>query len=126
MTIFKVLFQTGVSWAEQQIEAQTPDMALQCAQDLAKADPTALAFQHYVDEHPVEFIEVFDPQGDSVADWLAPRVQARLAEPDLQEALTQALIALNTTPRFPAPKLLSDCHRVAEVCKRAIIEAGVD
>jgi hypothetical protein len=126
MTIFKVLFQTGVSWAEQKIEAQTPDMALQCAQDLAKSDPTVLAFQHYVDDHAVEFIEVFDPQGDSVADWIAPRVRARLAEPDLFEALTQALIALNTAPRFSVPKLLSDSHRIAEVCKRAIIEAGVD
>jgi hypothetical protein len=45
------------------------------------------------------------------------------AAPDLLAALTQAVAALNTAPRFSVPCLGTDSYAIAAICDRAIGKA---
>lgn len=74
---------------------------------------------------------VYDAKGDVVAETDSGKpvaVQSADAEllaaaPALLAALTQALTALNTAPRFDVPSLDADSYRIASVCSRAIAAA---
>jgi hypothetical protein len=62
-------------------------------------------------------ITIEDDAGDTAARWIDPDVRLREAAPDLFAALTQALAALNTAPRFTLPVW---CSAPSPCCTRLL------
>jgi hypothetical protein len=125
MTIYEATFRTDGEYAIHEFEADTPEQALALARQLYDDDPFELAFEQY-DNTPVNEIEITAPDGAQVALWRDEDLWLHLAARDLLAALEQAVTALNTAPRFPAPSLLSCSYRIAAICDQAIAKTKGD
>ena len=123
MTIYEALFQTDGGYAIREFEADTPEQALALARQLGEADPSEPTFQPYDDAMPVNAIEVCGPDGIGFARWRDEEVSLQLAARDLLAALTRAVAALNTAPRFRVASLATDSYAIAAECDKAIATA---
>jgi len=72
---------------------------------------------------PVTAIEVCGPDGVGFAQWRDEDLSLQLAARDLLAALTRALAALNTAPRFRVAGLDTDSYAIAAECEKAIAMA---
>ena len=72
---------------------------------------------------PVTAIEVCGPDGVGFAQWRDEDLSLQLAARDLLAALTRALAALNTAPRFRVASLDTDSYAIAAECDKAIAMA---
>lgn len=126
--LFEAYFYTEADWAETTIKAKTPELALQRARKIESEKTETLNFQSYDGGGAgVERIEIQSADGSTVAEWKHQDLKLRLAAPDLLEALEQALVALNTAPRFKVPILgVIDSYAVAAICEAAIAKAKGD
>ncbi len=123
MTTYTAYFHTDGGYATCEFKAEKPEQALALARQLCEADPSELTFQPYDDAMPVNEIEVRGPEGVGFAKWRDEDFSLRLAAHDLLAALTRALAALNTAPRFGVPSLGADSYAIAAECGRAIAKA---
>jgi hypothetical protein len=124
MPTYKAHFYTEADWAETDIEAATPAQALQRARQLESDQSEMLDFQSYDSTGGVEHIEVWASDRKTVAEWRSDDLRLRLAARELLDALEQALVALNTAPRFRVPILgVIDSYAVAAICEAAIAKA---
>jgi hypothetical protein len=123
MTTYTAYFRTDAEFATREIKATTPEQALRKARRLYADDPFGLMFESYHGGMPVNEIVIEDADHEELAVWHDDDLRLRLAASDLLDALEQAVQALNCTPRFPVPQLLSDSYKIAAVCDRAIAKA---
>lgn len=123
-TAYTAYFYTETDWAKTPIKAATPDLALQRARQIESDETETLDFQSYDSGAGVEHIEIRSADGHTVAEWRHEDLLVRLAAADMFEALEQALVALNTAPRFKVPILgVIDSYAVAAICEAAITKA---
>jgi hypothetical protein len=88
MPEYTVRFHADFGYAEETIEAETPEYALEKARAMQEED---LLFERYDGYGDIEEIEVFE-DGEELAPtptahWLSPETYVRLAAPDMLEAL---------------------------------------
>jgi hypothetical protein len=121
MTIYSVRFYTTGQYADEDVEADTPEQALEKAKELIATEQDGLDYYAREDDG-VNEIRVWRG-GETLAAWQHSEVSLRLAAQDLLEALEQALQALNTAPRFRIPHLDTDSYEIAAACDRAIAKA---
>lgn len=121
-------FYTEADWAETTIKALSAELALQRARQIESEETETLDFQSYDGGGAgVEHIEIQSADGSTVAEWRSEDLLVRLAAADMLEALEQALVALNTAPRFKVPILgVIDSYAVAAICEAAIAKAKGD
>ena len=88
MTTYTARFHSEHAWATEDIEAETPEQALQQARARADDDPVALDWWHY-DGSPVSVheIEIEDSNGESETAWQSDELSLRVAASDLLAAL---------------------------------------
>jgi len=123
MTTYTATFRTADTWATHEIDADTPEQALEQAQALAEADDGTLDWCTYDPASvPLEEIEIDGPAGESDV-WQSDELGLRLAAGDLLEALELAVQVLNTAPRFKVPALETDSYKIAAICDQALARA---
>lgn len=123
MTTYTATFRTADTWAAHEIDAATPEQALQQAHTLAAAKKSTLDWCTYDPASiDIEEIEITGPD-DTGACWQSDDLALRLAADDLLAALEQAVEALNTVPRFRVPHLDTDSYAIASLCDRTIAKA---
>lgn len=98
MTTYTAIFRTADTWATAEIEARTPERAMQKARALAEKELDTLDWCTYdPNSVPLEEIEISGPRGIGPV-WQSADLALRLAAGDLLEALdeqteaTQAVI----------------------------------
>lgn len=123
-TAYTAYFYTEADWAKTIIKATSPELALQRARRIESDETETLNFQSYDSGAGVEHIEIRSADGNTVVEWRHEDLLVRLAASDMLEALEQALVALNTAPRFKVPILgIIDSYAVAAICEAAITKA---
>ena len=88
MNTYTAYFYTDAEYASTEIEASTPQEALQKAQvrnDLENCD--GLIFDHYDEGQPVNHIEILDADRNELAHWRDADLRLRMAAPELLAAL---------------------------------------
>jgi hypothetical protein len=86
MTKFTAKLFTMAESAETVIEAATPAEAIAKAHALFDDQPEALDFDSYATLHSLDEIELRDPEGREIADWLSPNLRLELTAPRLLRA----------------------------------------
>jgi hypothetical protein len=87
MTTYTATFRTEDTWATEDIEADTPEQALQQARALADNEPNALDWCAYDPGcFPIEEIEIDGPDGDETV-WRSEDLALRLAASSVLNAL---------------------------------------
>jgi hypothetical protein len=87
MTTYTATFRTADTWATEDIEAETPELALQRARELADNDINALDWSTYDPASvPLDEIEIDGPD-EAGAVWQSEDLALRLAAPDVLDAL---------------------------------------
>ncbi len=124
MTIYKATFRTDIAFAIENIDADTPEQALQLARARAESDPATLDWESYDPGHELpDEIEITAPDGGDRVIWQSDDLILRLAASTLLSALKLAVEALNIAPRFNVRHLDTDSYKIAAVCDAAINEA---
>jgi hypothetical protein len=108
MTIYTATFSSTIACADKEFEAATPEAALEMARAY---DPSCLDWQTYELSGKADEIEIGTEAEEGLAIWQSEGLRLQLAAPALLEALEQALVALNTAPRFKVSDLDSDSYR---------------
>jgi hypothetical protein len=85
MTIYTVECRNDTARAYTDIEANTPDEALEIAKNLTMRD---LDFERYDVTKDITEITVIDEHGDDLASWADDHLSVQLAAHDLLDALT--------------------------------------
>jgi hypothetical protein len=84
MNTFQVYLRSDVAWGRKDINAATPEQAIELARHLAEQDQLD---EHYeVCDCPVNEIEVLDQHGNQLAEWQSDDLRLRLAAQDLLDA----------------------------------------
>jgi hypothetical protein len=124
MPTYTAYFRTDAEFDMHDFEADTPAQALQMALELVERDPEAFAFESYDMLMPIDEIEISGPEGTELAVWMSDDLRVRLAAPELQAALEEAVRALNTAPRFEVPSSMhGDSYAIAALCDAALAKA---
>ena len=124
MPTYIATYYTDANYAEHEFKAKTPKQALAAAREMEGGDDGSLYFESYDEGQPVDEIVIRDKAGKDVALWLSEERCLRRPAPDMLAALEQALVALNTAPRFKVPILgVVDSYAVAAICEAAIARA---
>jgi hypothetical protein len=123
MTTYIVKFSTEAEHGSCDIDADTPQQALQLARKALENDPDAIDWEHYCGRQGLTDITILDESEGVLLEWNDPDESVRRAAPELLEALQQAVTALNTAPRFNVPGLGTDSYEIAAICDRAISAA---
>jgi hypothetical protein len=111
------------TYAIAEIEADTPEQALQKARHLWDTNIGWFDWQtRERDESQPEEIEIEGTDGEG-AWWQNPDLRRRLAAADMLEALELAVGALNYARRFRVPHLDMDSYQIASKCDAAIKKA---
>jgi hypothetical protein len=86
-TTYTATFRTADTWATHDIDAETPELALQQARALVENDANALDWCTYDPSSvPLEEIEISGPDGHDAV-WQSDDLALRLASADLRDAL---------------------------------------
>jgi len=120
MTTYTAYFRTDAEFACHEVEADTPEQALDEMRKRSASDPSTLWFEPYDCGMPVNEIAIHDDDGNEVSVWRDEEVCLRLAGRALRDALMQAVVALNQAPNFSVPGLSTDSYRIATICDKAI------
>lgn len=123
MTTFTITFRTAAEIADHELEADTPQQALERALVLWETNRTRLWFTSYDGLSPLETITVEADDDSTPLEWMAPSARLAFAAGALRDALEQAVAALNTAPRFRVPDLSTDSYRIAAICDAALRQA---
>ena len=86
MPAYEAIFYTNGDYAIRDVEAETPEQALQLARKFYDEQTEDLDFQNYEHGHSLNYIEILDDHSDQLADWLSNDFRARLAAPKLLNA----------------------------------------
>ncbi len=117
-------FEASHCYAIAEIEALTPEQALQKARAFYDRDMIDLDWCDYdADYKPLESISIKKADDMPACCWQSDELLLQVAAGDLFDALQLAVQALNTAVRFPVPHLLSDSYRIAAICDRALAKA---
>jgi hypothetical protein len=123
LNTYRAEFFTGADYAKRDFEAGSPQEALHLARQFYADNLGELDFRTYDSIEPLDQVQIWDPQRGVLASWENPDYLARQAASELLEALEQAVVALNTTPRFKVPSLDTNSYEIAAICDRAIAKA---
>jgi len=122
MTTYTATFRTDTAWATEEIEADTPELALEKACAIGNTDPAALDWRLYDDIGLIDEIEITGADAEDVC-WQSEYFRLRVAAADVLAALELAVAALNQAPRFRVPGFDMDSYQIASRCDAAIKEA---
>lgn len=87
METYTAHYKTDAEYALHEIEAETPEHALQLARQLWETDPHRLAFEKYDMAMPLDEIEIEGDEGSELATWHSDDMRLRLAAQDLFDVL---------------------------------------
>ena len=105
------------------VEAENPQKAMEKLKEMEQDGE--LDYEDYCEGEPAYEFVLETPQGELCEErpeYSVHGQQRRIEE--LKEALTQAVAALNTAPRFAVPHLDTDSYGIAALCDRALASAG--
>jgi hypothetical protein len=88
MPTYKAYFRSDAEWAWLEIEADTPQQALDQA---CTVDTHTLLFEGYDDYQPVNHIIIRDSDHEDLAEWRDEELRLRRAAPQMFEALEELL-----------------------------------
>ena len=86
MTTYEAIFYTDGDYAIREVEADTPEQALQLARKFYDEQTEDLDFQNRDGGHDLNQIEILDGHSDQLAEWLSDDLRMRLAAPELLAA----------------------------------------
>ena len=117
---YTAVFLSDADYATTEIQAETPEAALEAACD----NYDDLEFSPYdTGEHDVNEILIRNEDDEEVARWRSEELTLRFAAKEVLQSLERALVALNTAPRFEIPALQSDSYAIAAECGQVIAKA---
>jgi hypothetical protein len=99
------------------------EQALTLARQFYESQPSDLYFETFDGGMPLNEIAIQDAGGADCASWLSQEFRLCLAAQDLLAGLEQAVVALNSAPRFLVPSLATDSYWIAAICDLAIAKA---
>ena len=120
---YRAEFFTTADWAKHDFEADSPQQALELAQQFYDQNLGELEFCSNDEIQPLEQIQIWDPEHGTLALWESEDFSLRQSASELLLALTKALAALNAAPRFQVRSLDTDSYAIAALCERAIAKA---
>jgi len=125
MTLYTAELLTDAEYAYEDVEADTPEQALQIIRDRLERDKFAFIWMSYDGLHPLAEIAIRAEESDTLARWIDPEEQLAQSAPDLLFALELAAVALSTGPRFRVPGLGEEVHssEIAAICEGMIANA---
>jgi hypothetical protein len=106
MTTYPVYLRSDIAWTRKDIDADTPEQAVELARQLAAEDPGSLELDFYeLCDCPINEIETIDEHGNELAVWYDDDMHSRLAARDLLEALEAMIDRDDAESIFATPVL---------------------
>jgi hypothetical protein len=92
---YRAEFFTAADYAVRDIEAETPEQALQLARRFYDDDCGELDFRSYDDNAGIDQIQIWDNAGGTLASWESDDYRLRKAAPELLTALVKSEQRIN-------------------------------
>ena len=100
MTTYIVKFSTQAESGACDIDAETPEQALQLARKAWGDNPDAIAWDHYCERQGLTNITILNEDEGVLLEWIDPEESVRLAAAELLEALELCEDALSELARL--------------------------